>query len=436
MRKIVFLFAGMLSLAASIVSQDASLPGNVTRSWRLANGMTVIHQRDVSSATSVIHIFIRGGKRAEPEEQLGLADLTCRLILQIQDEGDLRGLMGMGSTLAFQTEGDFLQVILEDLSDNIGKSLKIVGRMISSPLINGVRISSLKEHMAFLRKTEDDDPAERMDLAARTAFFGPGGYGGSQFGSDESMEKIRKKEVTAYFERCFTGANMILSIVSDRDSAELRPILDDVFGRFPSGVLEKPAEFVCRPPDKKALSLKKERIQSHISFAYALPGFTSKNFLSGLLLETCLGKGINSRLWRLREESNLAYDIHARVTPMLSAGIIAVHLKTASDRKQEAITELNKILQEIHERGIGEAEWETTKRYTRGDFLRDIESKRKRGFFLGFFELMGIGYPFLDSLVRGTESVTREEMNGYIHRVLSPENRIEVIIGPGETGIR
>ena len=356
--------------------------------------------------------------------------------MQIQDEGDLRDLMGMGSSLAFQTQGDFLQVSLEDLSVNIGKSLKIVGGMMSAPLINSVRISSLKDSLAFLRKMEDDDPAEVSARTAGNVFFGSGGYGGSVFGSDESMEAIRKKDVTAFHEKYFTGANMILSIVSDLDPASLRPLLDGVFGRFPPGISEKPAEFVCPPPGRKTHSLKKERIQTHVSWAYALPGANPKNFLSGLLLETCLGKGINSRLWRLREEANLTYGIHARVTHMLHAGLLTVFLKTSGDRKEEAIAGLNKIMRAVYEGGIGEAEWEATKCYGRSDFLRDLESKKKRSYYLGFFEAMGTGYTYLDSLSREFASVTRDDFNGYIRRVLSPENRVEVIVGPDETGLR
>ena len=436
MKKTAIHLMEMMLLAVLLFPQDPSILGNETRSWRLANGVTVIHQHDSSSATTVIHIFIRGGKRTEPEGRNGLADLTCRLTMQIQDEGDLRDLMGMGSSLAFQTQGDFLQISIEDLSVNIGKSLKIVGGMMSTPLINSVRISSLKDSMSFLRKMEDDDPAEVSTRTAGNAFFGSGGYGGSVFGSDESMKTIRKKDVTAFHEKYFTGANMILSIVSDLDPAGLRPLLDDVFGRFPPGISEKSADFVCLPPGKKIHFLKKERVQTHISCAYALPGTNPKNFLSGLLLETCLGKGINSRLWRLREEVNLTYGVHARVMHMLHAGLLTVYLKTTGDRKEEAVAGLNKIMQAVYEGGIGEAEWEATKRYARSDFLRDLESKKMRSYYLGFFEVMGTGYSFLDSLFREFASVTRDVFNGYIRRVLSPENRVEVIVGPDETGLR
>jgi predicted Zn-dependent peptidase len=100
--------------AASLASAAARPPVRKT----LANGLTLVYQKDTGSPLTVLSLLIKGGQAAEPEGSAGLAFLTTRLLLEIPDSQSARGLMRQSSTAGMTCRGDFSLINLECLSAN------------------------------------------------------------------------------------------------------------------------------------------------------------------------------------------------------------------------------------------------------------------------------------------------------------------------------
>jgi zinc protease len=88
------------------------------------------------------------------------------------------------------------------------------------------------------------------------------------------------------------------------------------------------------------------------------------------MLENLLGEGIGSKLWPLRSEMNLAYNLKAKAIQMRKAGILWVYLKTDNSRKEKASDALTKILTDLYQNGVSAEEFAATKIRTRAYFLR------------------------------------------------------------------
>ena len=73
---------------------------NPPERFLLSTGIPCVYQRDAVSPTSVVGLFIGGGKSAVPPGGDGLAAVSARLLLEIPDESKIQDLMAQATRLS------------------------------------------------------------------------------------------------------------------------------------------------------------------------------------------------------------------------------------------------------------------------------------------------------------------------------------------------
>jgi predicted Zn-dependent peptidase len=425
------LIAGWLGLQAyRLPGSDSTDSPDGPKKLIMPDQYSLIYNHDQTSRITWIQILIKGGKAAEPENLKGLAYLTTRLALDIPDESKMLSLMANAAVFSVSVAGDYSLITIGSLSEKLNDTLSALTKVISNPLFSGLRIDRIKELMESIQKMEQDDPLQLMNLAHYRIFFGDRGYGGSAFGSQESLAAIKKKDIINFYEKYFNTSNMVIAVSTDLDENQAKEIIDRHFSRFPVG---KPVNLTTQKFTSSALkheNIEKERIQTHISLTALLPELTPENFVLGSFLETLLGKGIDSKLWFLRSKNNLAYTVNAEVTQMKDGGFLSIYMKTSNQKKEEALSLLNKIIQDVQSKGLDADEFRVTQTCAKAEFLRQNETKERRTLNLAYFEALGLGYDFYDKFFSLIDRISLEQMNEFIKKYLASENIFEVSIGP------
>ncbi|MGD2085973.1 MAG: pitrilysin family protein [Candidatus Aminicenantes bacterium] len=386
-----------------------------------------IYQQDVSSEITVIHILVKGGKRAVPVSQRGLSFITTGLAVEMTDMEALRQLTQMATTHYYHIQGDYVTISIRCLTENLEKTLKIIARVLRKPLFSGLRISNVKRYLKHRQQAEEDSPDQLMELTFFNTLFPA--YAGSIYGDRESLKKIKKKHIRDFYQRFFNHANMIISVCTDLSKAEIIPIISKNFDSFPPGKPQPLETVPASVPEKKEIFLKKDNQQVLISFGTLLPGMSGKNFALIYLLENLLGKGIGSKLWPLRAKKELAYSLNTRFMQMEAAGLLTISLKTDISKKEEAHQALKDLILDLYKNGITPEDLAITKVRSRADFLRDNETKERRAHWLAYFEALGVGFNYLEAFFSHLDQVTLEELNTYLKKVLNPHQLLEVVIG-------
>jgi predicted Zn-dependent peptidase len=88
------------------------------------------------------------------------------------------------------------------------------------------------------------------------------------------------------------------------------------------------------------------------------------------------------------------------------------------------------VLDELHSNGVTEEELSMTKSYSKALFLRNNETKESRALTRGNFETIGLDYSYFAKFIEEINTVSAEEINTFIQKILAPEKRVQVIIGP------
>jgi len=412
--------------------QEVSPPRNQAKKKVLENGLTLIYQKDASSAITVIQILIRGGMKADPEDKQGLAYLTTRLALEIPDDITAQNMMSQASQVYLLCLGDYSFINITSLSENIDETLKTVSQIILDPLFSAIRIDHIKKQMDYRKKMQEDDAINVGRNAALERFFEGTGYGGSVLGNEKSLKAIKRKDIKSFYETHFEAGNMVVAAISDMEEEALSGLLERYFSQFPSGKTAEPEPFAISPSTYYEIFIEKDTKQYFVSMAFPLPEITTKNYTLAYMTENLLGKGLNSKLWSLRTQEKLAYNVNSNLTQMKFGGMLEAYLETDKEKKEAAVEALRKVITDLHENGITEEEFEVTKTFSKASFLRENETKTTRARNLSSFEALGLGFSFLDRFSAEIEAISLEEINAFIKDIFDPVKGLKIIVGPKE----
>jgi zinc protease len=405
---------------------------NFTEKITVKDNFSFIYQQDPRSEITVIHILIKGGLLSVPLTKRGTAFITNRLAVELPSTDDLQALMHLGSNMSAQVTSDYTTITIKSLSLHLEASLKIVAKVIKKPLFSSLRMGNLKRFMEHRQKSVEDVPEQMMvqTFLAAISKEGDYGYGGSMFGDKSSRKAIKRKDTLDYYKQFFNHANMIITVSSDLEKDKLTAIIKKYFSSLGLGQPSPKIQPKISLPEERKVFFKKDNQQVLIAFAYLLPGIDKQNYASIYLLENLLGKGIGSKIWALRSQENLTYSVNSQLLRMKDAGLLIVYLKADNNKKEQAYQTLKTLLTNFQIKGASVEELQITKVFSRGEFLRNNETKEQRSRQLAYFETMGMGFAYLDHFLAEIEKVTLSDLNEYIRRLFDPSRMMELTIGP------
>jgi predicted Zn-dependent peptidase len=409
----------------------ASVPLNAEiKKTVLKNNATLITDADSSSRTTIIQICIKGGKGAEPLSKAGLAYLTTRLCIDLPDSQKRKQILEMASKFESRITTHFCLITISCLSEHTADTLEIFSDVFSNPLISALRINRFKNHMEYLQKSEKDRDLEQVLQTLRAQFFKSPEFHGSVFGSPESLKQIKRDDIIQFYRNYFNGSHITVAASSSLPGSELIDLLTRSLDRLPTG---SPVNLIPRemkPPDKSDIHMFKEKTQFLIARGIVSPAINPVNFPRVFLLENLLGKGIGSVLWTLRETDQLAYlvDSYSDITPQ--GGIFFVYLKTNPDQWTLARQQFIRLMTTLASDGLSSDSFEAHKSYAAADFIRLVESKKTRTFYLAYFESFGPGYDYLNRIPAILMHLRLDDFLPFLQQTLSPDKQINFIIGP------
>ncbi len=432
--KRIFMRAFVLFCLCSFAVSSSGLSSlweNPFQKIDLSNKLSLYYQKDTSSSITCIQILTKKGKCTEPPDKKGLSYLSLRLALEIPDRNKLQALMAQATRLSFVLADDYGMLTIQCLSDNLEETLKIISNIIAKPLISSIRIDRLKKMMTYYRDSEQDEAENIAHLTQQQNLYGNHPCSGSVYGTEKSVDAIKKKDIESYYKTLFHPAKAALIISSDLDRTAIVELAENYLAQIASkekGASDQIPPF--SPGDHRVSFIKKDGLQSLVNTAFVLDSASPRQIILGALLETALGKGIGSLMWPLRAKKKLAYSVNSRLTQMRNGGLLELYLKTDNDKRETASLALKQLIKKLYENGLTEDELQMTKAYSKSLFLRHNESKNIRTRTIASFLALGMDEAFINGYLQEIDKTSLEEINAFIKNNMAPEKGIEIIVGP------
>jgi zinc protease len=403
-----FALAAALVLFAPAAASAQS--GGVTRT-RLPNGLTVLVRENPAAPVVAYSLMVKMGTRTETPDIAGISNLLQQMLVRgtekLDGEQIAEAADRMGGSIDAYGDADYSEITGTALSRNWQEMLELIGDCALRPTLPDGTVQAVRDFLVRQIRNRGDKPFDVASDKMRAALFGSNPYAWDPLGRRESVEKLTRDALLAYYRRYYVPGQMVLAVVGDVKTAEVITQVQKIFGALPPGTVASPA--VPAPP---AMAATREvavvpGAQAQILKAALAPALTHPDHPPLKVLTALLGGGMASRFFsELRDQQALAYTTLAQYPARVDTSAFISILGTAPENVPKAEPALTEQLERIRTQQASAEEVAVARAYVLGSQAMDRRSNARQAWYLAFYEIAGVGYEFLDRYAADVKKVT------------------------------
>ena len=385
--------------------------------------------------------FPKAGADYDFPNRSGLAFLTAELLPQgaggMSAEEIQERLNYYGTSLETSTQRQWTEISLSGLSWHAGDLWELFAKIISKANMDSKELDLLRKNYLEKRLHNLDEPEfAAWEAWRRNAFSGHGSVGEPEEGTSDSLSKISLEEVKRFYSNRYEGGAPYLIVAGQFSEGLKRRALAFLEENFKGPAEKKPEPLQIKEEASFAFLSKKNQVQSQIIMGCPLFPFPSENprdFVAMSLANAILGGGLSfeSRLMKkLREEMGLTYGVSSHLALGASYGLFAVSGATKTKTTGDFLEAASEILREFWEKGIAPEELATAKTYMKSRHMKKTETPEGQlDRFFHYVYYLGADASFLENYIEIVESVSLEEANAAVKKIIRPEKLQTLVYG-------
>ncbi|MDQ5870918.1 MAG: insulinase family protein [Acidobacteriota bacterium] len=403
---------------------------------RLGNGLPVLLVESHEVPVVQVNVVVRAGAGADPVGKPGLASLAADML----DEG-----AGSASALQISDEVDFLGAELEAVAGwdatrvglhvpvkRLERALAILADVVQRPTFPAAELDRLrKERLTELLQARDEPSAIASVALARALYGKDHRYGTITMGTDASVRRFSRDDLTSFHGRAFRPNNAAVVVVGDVTAAGIQPLLEKAFGGW-----KAEGTFASSVPAAPQVSNREiwivdrpDSAQSEIRIGRIGPPRSTADYYPLLVTNTILGGSFTSRLMQnLREQHGYAYGARSSFDYRLSTGPFVAAAAVQTDKTGPSLTEFFKELDAIG-KTVTEAEVTKAKNYVALSFPSEVETTGDLAAKLQEQFVYGLADGWLDQFVSRVQAVTLADVRRVASQYIEPGKVAVVVVG-------
>jgi zinc protease len=427
------LAAGLVALLLLAAAPASAAP--IAHREVLPNGMVLLVAERPGVPIVAVRAFTRAGAAFEPRDRAGLANLTGALVTrgtarrsatQIDDAIEF-----VGGSLEAGAGRDGLTLSLSVLRKDLGLGLDLLTEVLLTPSFPAAELQrKVAQIQAAIKRSEEDPNTVAARALARLVFAGHP-YGTPIEGTIESVGKLTRDDVLAFYQRHVRPDATIVAVVGDITVDEARREVLARLGTWPRPAMPAPPA----PPMAVAGATRTETIPKELSQATIMLGRQAvrqvdPDYFPLTVASYILGGGSASRLYsRVRDEGGLAYAVYSYVAPGRYGASLAVSAQTRTGEVPRVVDIVREELARMLRDPVAEDELRLAKDYLIGSFPLRLDTTGKVADFVVGIESQGLGLDYADRYKAGVAAVTAADVQRAAGRFLGPDGFCRVVVG-------
>ncbi len=388
---------------------------NGVAKYSVDNGLTLLINENKNNDIIAISIIAKGGEFLEKipgEGTLAAAALlkgtkkySAQELAQILDENGIYIEPSCGE--------DFFTINIQTTTNQIDKTLDILDDVINNAVFDDYELEKKRSEMLSKIKQMRDIPMNVALENYKTIMFENSVYSHSNKILEKTLPSIQREDVLRYYNNILDSKNVIISINGNVDSEKIITSLGSIFQDKKVPVVNFADYKVTKLTSPKTASAKIKDLQT----AWLFMGWQAsaiknkKDFITLKVINTLLGSGMSSRLFRnLREQDGLAYQLGSSYSPLMLGGIFTTYIGTNPDSleysREKILKEINRLKMEF----VSDSELQDAKDRLKGSFVIALETNSEKASNIGMFEAYGLGYDFLNEYTKMIDEVSASDI--------------------------
>jgi zinc protease len=401
----------------------------------LPNGFKLIVQEHWAADIVAIQLWVAAGVRDEGPAQLGDAHFQEHMLFKGTDTwgpGHIdRVVEGVGGRKNAVTSLDYTTYFMTLPADHLESGVQILAGMAFRSIFDPGEIDRERQVIFQEARIEQDNPRTAMIRQLYAMAFEGSPYGRSPLGTPETLDAATRDRLLAYYRLHYTPSNMALVVVGPVRPADVKAIVEGVFGpQANSGFKRGPAPGARTLSGRSARDVERPEQQAMLGMAWIAPKADDVSGYAIDLLTTIIAGTESSRLAQsLRDRDGLVQSIRMSYAPLQGAGLVTV-LTTAEAKDLPAVEQaVLAEIKRIQEEGVTEEERQLAITRAEAQFAFDRETSDGLAFAYGIAETtwsLDEELRYIDTL-RG---ITREQIREAARRWLPTTGYARVAFAP------
>ncbi len=405
--------------------------------FQLNNGIVVYLMEDHELPLIGGRAIFRTGSRFEPENKVGLADLTGTVMrtggtIQHSPEQINQLLEQKAAAVETGIGGTAGSARFSCLTEDLTKVFGLFAEVIREPAFTEEKLELAKQQWEGSIARRNDDPESIAGREFQKLIYGTESpY--ARTVEYETLDNISQEDLIDFYAKYFHPENMILGIVGDFKTKQMRSLIKDQLGDWqPSSKAVKPplpnvtqAEFgdiffVEQP------QLNQSYIQmGHLGGKLDNPDYTALSVMNSVL------NGLGGRLFNnIRSRQGLAYSVSAYWSPNYDyPGVFVAGGETRSDATVPFIQSVNEEIERIRTQPITREELQHAKDSTLNSFIFNFQDPAQTLSRLMRYEYYDYPKDFIFRYRQELEKITVADVQRVAQKYLQPEKMVTLIVG-------
>jgi predicted Zn-dependent peptidase len=364
------------------------------------------------------------GTRTETPDNAGISNLLQQMLVRgtekLDGEQIAEAADRMGGGIDAYGDADYSEITATALSRNWQEMLDLIGDCVLRPTLPDGTIQAVRNFLVRQIRNRGDKPFDVAADRMRAALFGANPYAWDPLGRRESVEKLDRSALIAYYRRYYVPGQLVLAVSGDVKNAEVVARVQQIFGTMAPGQVPMPP--VPAPP---AMAASREAVvvpgaQAQIFMGALAPSLTDPDHPPLKVLTALLGGGMASRFFsELRDQQALAYTTLALYPSRVDTSAFVSILGTAPDNVPKAEPALAQQLERVRNRAATEEEVAVARAYVVGSQAMDRRTNARQAWYLAFYEIAGVGHEFLDRYAEAIKKVSPADVQRVAQKYLS-----------------
>jgi len=392
------------------------------------NGLTLILKQNPGSNIVVVDIFL-GLDAASEGEKRGIRNLVQNLLLkgtktrsaeELAFEAESEGII-----LDVGVSDDYVEIYAKSTKEKFVKSLELLADIIKNPVFSFEEVEKEKDLAKQAIKRQEDNLFRSTYGLFRETLYQQHPYAVGPLGTLETIDSITREDIVEFHRKYYTPNNMIISIVGNIDKDKTVETIKKMFGDMEKGkTTPKNVKTFDNPKTEMRRTVReKDFEQTMIIIGFLGPPITSRDYPVLKVINGILGQGMSARLFtELRDKKGLAYVVSSFYPSRKGPSHFVAYIGTSPEKMEEAEQGILAEFEKIKKEKIGEEELRRIKTKIAGDFIIDHEDNKSQAWFLGWYELLGVGYQYDEKYLEEIRAVTAEDILRVANKYFKDEN--------------
>ncbi len=403
----------------------------------LANGLTLLVQRDTSAAVASVQVWVKTGSIHEDGLLgAGLSHYLEHLLFKGTERRAGREIsttvQAHGGNINAYTTFDRTVYYIDLPSAHTDVALDVLADAVLHSTLPADEVAREKDVILREIAMGNDDPDHRLGEALFDTAFRQHPYKYPIIGYKDVFSEVTREELVAYYKARYVPNNLVVVVAGD---VEPEAVLAQVEKHFGGALRSKLAPVLVLPEPQqlapRALHRHEDVELTRAGLSWQIPGLTHADAPVLDLLGVLLGQGDSSVLWQaIREKARLVHTIDATSWNPSETGLFYISFICEPKHRGAATRAVRRELDRVEANGFTPAQIRKALRQLVVGEINTRKTMSGQASRLGAAEVVAGDVNFSKSFFARLARVTSADLRRVVRTYLGAERVTEVSLNP------